>query len=190
MDYRILGWLEVHDDGRDVELGGEKPRAFLAILLLHRNEVVSADRLIDELWGDSPPASAVRTLEAYVSRLRKALHGNGAASGPARNVLTQGHGYTLRVGPGELDLDRFSELADRGRQALAAGEAAEAANLLAEALGLWRGPPLADFAYKPFAQAAIAQLEERRRGRRGGARGCRPSARTVTRPGGGAPRTH
>ena len=77
MDYRILGRLEVHDDGREVGLGGEKPRALLAILLLHRNEVVSADRLIDELWGESPPASALRTLQAYVSRLRKATHSNG-----------------------------------------------------------------------------------------------------------------
>ncbi|HYB28103.1 MAG TPA: BTAD domain-containing putative transcriptional regulator [Solirubrobacteraceae bacterium] len=160
MDYRILGRLEVYDDGRDVGLGGEKPRALLAILLLHRNEVVSADRLIDELWGESPPASAVRTLQAYVSRLRKALGGNG--SGPAGGVVTQGHGYVLRVGPGELDLERFSELAERGRETLAAGEPGEAAELLREALGLWRGPPLADFAYAPFAQAAIAQLEERR----------------------------
>ena len=73
MDYRILGPLEVSDSGRVVGLGGEKPRAVLAILLLHRNEVVSADRLIDDLWGESPPASALRTLRTYVSRLRKAL---------------------------------------------------------------------------------------------------------------------
>ena len=162
MDYRILGRLEVHDDGREVALGGEKPRALLAILLLHRNEAVSADRLIDELWGESPPASATRTLQAYVSRLRKALNGNGAASAAAGSVVTQGHGYVLRVAPGELDLERFSELAERGREALAAGEPGPAAELLREALGLWRGPPLADFAYEPFAQTAIAQLEERR----------------------------
>jgi len=162
MDYRILGRLEVYDGGREVALGGEKPRALLAILLLHRNESVSADRLIDELWGESPPASATRTLQAYVSRLRKALNGNGAASAAAGSVVTQGHGYVLRVGPGELDLERFSELAERGRVALAAGEPGGAVELLREALALWRGPPLADFAYEPFAQAAIAQLEERR----------------------------
>jgi YVTN family beta-propeller protein len=162
MDYRILGRLEVHDDGRNVALGGEKPRALLAILLLHRNEVVSADRLIDELWGESPPPSALRTLQAYVSRLRKTLGGNGAASGPGSSLLTQGHGYLLRVGPGELDLERFTELTERGRETLAAGEPGQAAELLREALGWWRGPPLADFAYEPFAQAAIAQLEERR----------------------------
>ena len=162
MDYRILGLLEVHDDGRDVALGGEKPRALLAILLLHRNEVVSADRLADELWGQSPPASATRTLQAYISRLRKALDGTGAASGPAGSVPTQGRGYVLWVGAGELDLERFCELAERGREALAAGEPGEAAELLREALGLWRGPPLADFADEPFAQAAIGQLEERR----------------------------
>ena len=162
MDYRILGRLEVHDDGRDVALGGEKPRALLAILLLHRNGVVSADRLMDELWGESPPASALRTLQAYVSRLRKALtNGNGRPSGLNGDVLlTQGRGYLLRIASGELDLDRFSEMAERARDALAAGNPQEAAVLLRDALGLWRGPPLADFVYAPFAQAAIAQLEE------------------------------
>jgi len=164
MDYRILGRLEVHDDGRDLALGGEKPRALLAILLLHRNEVVSADRLMDELWGESPPASALRTLQAYVSRLRKALSdGNGGPSGSNGGVLlTQGRGYLLRIASGELDLDRFSDMAERGRDALAAGNPREAADRLREALELWRGPPLAEFAYERFAQAAIAQLEELR----------------------------
>ena len=162
MDYRILGTLEVRDDDRVVGLGGEKPRALLAILLLHRNEVVSADRLIDELWGESPPASASRTLQAYVSRLRKALsNGNSGPSGSNGGVLlTQGHGYLLRIAPAELDLDRFSDMAERGRDALAAGNPREAADLLREALELWRGPPLAEFTYEPFAQAPIAQLEE------------------------------
>ena len=164
MDYRILGRLEVHDDGRDVGLGGEKSRALLAILLLHRNEVVSADRLMDELWGESPPVSALRTLQAYVSRLRRALSdGNGGRSGSNGGVLlTEGHGYLLRVTSGELDLDRFSEMAERGRDALAAGNPREAAERLHEALELWRGPPLADFAYEGFAQAAIAELDELR----------------------------
>ena len=168
MDYRILGSFEVRTEGRLVGLGGEKPRALLAILLLHRNEVVSADRLIDDLWGESPPETALRTLRAYVSRLRKALGANGAppdesdrASGADGGVLvTQGHGYVLRVAPGELDVERFGEMADRGREALAARKPREAAAMLSEALGIWRGPPLTDFAYEPFAQSSIAQLEE------------------------------
>ena len=170
MDYRILGSFEVRAGGRLVGLGGEKPRALLAVLLLHRNEVVSADRLIDDLWGESPPETALRTLRAYVSRLRKALARNGrlcvprnpnAAPDVERGVLlTRGRGYLLRVAPGELDLERFRELAERGRDALAAGNTEEAATVLSEALEIWRGPPLADFAYEPFAQAVIARLEE------------------------------
>ncbi|HYB46249.1 MAG TPA: BTAD domain-containing putative transcriptional regulator [Streptosporangiaceae bacterium] len=161
MEYRVLGPFEVRAGAHVVELGGEKPRALLVILVLHRNQVVLADRLVDDLWGESPPATALRTLHAYVSRLRKALNGDGGSPGSNGGVLvTQGRGYLLRVAPGELDLERFGELVERGRDALAADEPGEAAAVLREALGLWRGPPLADFAYQPFAQAAIAQLEE------------------------------
>src|SRR5438270_3165285 len=143
MDYRILGPLEVRDGDRPVRLGGDKQRALLAILLLHTNEVVSADRLITELWGDSPPASALRTLHAYLSRLRKALTGNGfSAAGtgscgptlPDGPLVTRGHGYLLRSAAGELDLGRFLELAERGRTALAAERPEEAGALLRQAL--------------------------------------------------------
>src|ERR1039458_2687408 len=169
MEYRVLGPFEVRDDGRLVGLGGDKQRALLAILLLHRNQVVSDDRLIDELWGESPPAGARRTLRAYVSKLRRAIGANGmpaAVAGDSEHkpgegvLLTSGHGYVVQVAPGELDLERFSELADRGRDALAAGNPQEAAELLREALALWRGPPLAEFTYARFAHNAIAQLEE------------------------------
>jgi YVTN family beta-propeller protein len=169
MDFRILGSFEVWVGDRLVGLGGEKPRALLAILLLHRNEVVSADRLIDDLWGESPPESAARTVQAYVSRLRKAFDLNGASAsaepglGTAANgrvLLTRERGYLLEVAPGQLDLERFRELAERGRDALAAGNPDEAATVLREALGMWRGPPLSEFAYEPFAQGVIAQLEE------------------------------
>jgi YVTN family beta-propeller protein len=178
MDYRILGPLEVRDGATSIGLGGEKQRAVLAILLLHGNEVVPAERLIEELWGESPPPSALSTLRSYVSRLRKSLgrqhadgvqDGHGSAADPvgdrepnaADGVLwTRGRGYVMAVAPGELDLARFRELAERGRDALAAGRPEQAGIVLREALSLWRGPPLAEFAYRPFAQAAIAQLEE------------------------------
>jgi peptide/nickel transport system substrate-binding protein len=157
MDYRILGPFEVSDAGRAIRLGGDKQRVLLAILVLNRNEVVSADRLIDDLWGESPPSTALRTLQAYVSRLRKALTLEDV-------LLTRGRGYLLRVGDGELDLDRFRGLVEQGRTALAAGKHDEAATALREGLGLWRGAPLADFAFETFAQPAIAQLEELRLG--------------------------
>ena len=173
MEYRILGPLEVREGDRLIALGGGKQRALLAILLLHRNEAVSVDLLVDELWGESPPASARRTLQAYVSRLRKALSAGGApaariadpSGGSSNTVLcTCGHGYLLRVGPGELDLERFRDLVERGRDALAAGDPVQAARVLRESLGLWRGRPLVDFTYEPFAHAAIAELEEVRLG--------------------------
>jgi len=169
MDYRILGPLEVCDGDRGLGLGGDKQRALLAVLLLHPNEVVPADRLIDDLWGERPPPAALKALQAHVSRLRKALAdhtaGSLADSGDSAGasngaLITRGHGYLLRVEPGELDLDRFRELVERGREALAAGKPEQAARILRDGLALWRGPPLADFTYEGFAQAAIAQLEE------------------------------
>jgi YVTN family beta-propeller protein len=172
MDYRILGPLEVSDGDRPLALGGEKQRALLALLLLHAGEVVSADRLIDDLWAERSPPGAPKALQAHVSRLRKALDANGASlpeadgepSGPPSSgvLLTRGHGYLLRVAPGELDLDRFQAVVEAGRQALAVGDPQRAAETLRAGLALWRGPPLADFAYEAFAQAPIAQLEELR----------------------------
>lgn len=145
-----------------VELGGGKQRALLAILLLHANESVSADRLIDDLWGEQPPPTALRTLRAYVSRLRKALeaNGDGRATVSSGVLLTSGHGYLMRVESGELDLDRFRGLVEQGRDVLAADDPERAARILRSALALWRGPALADFAYDAFAQPAIAQAEE------------------------------
>ena len=154
MQFRVLGPLEVLE--RDVvqPLGGAKQRAVLAILILHRGELVSGERLADELWGERPPATAAKTLQGYISRLRKTL---------GEDVLrTRGRGYVLTPPPGQLDLDEFEQLAGEGRNALLAGDAATAAERLRGALELWRGPPLADFSYEPFAQAEIARLEEAR----------------------------
>jgi len=161
VDFRILGPLEVTDQGREPVIAGGKQRALLAILLLHANEVVSSDRLIEELWGEQPPASVAKSLQVHVSRLRHALErdgGNGADS----VVVTRGGGYLVRVGPGELDLERVERLIEEGSGALAEGAPERALELLREALALWRGPPLAEFAYQSFAQGEIARLEELR----------------------------
>lgn len=154
MEFRILGSLEVREGDRTIPLGGGKQRGVLALLLMNANESVSVDRLVDGLWGERVPATAHKAVQNHVSRLRRAL-GNGL-------LLTRGSGYALELHPGQLDLDRFEELLELGRRALASGDANSAAEQLHEALALWRGPPLADFTFEPFAQAEIARLEERR----------------------------
>ena len=152
MDFGILGPLLIRDGDREISLSGAKQRALLAILLLHPGEVVSSDRLIDDLWGDEPPESGVTALQVRVSQLRKAL-------GPAATQLeTRAPGYTLRLADGELDLQRFERLVGEAEQA----EPEAAADRLREALALWRGPALADFAYEGFARPAIGRLEELR----------------------------
>lgn len=154
VEIRILGPLAVVEDGRPVVVAAPKVRVLLAVLLLHRGEVVSTDRLIDALWGERASPTAAKTVHVYVSNVRKAL-GDGL-------VVTEGHGYVLRAEPGQLDVDRFEALVARGRGALGQGDALTAAGVLREALGVWRGPALADFAYEPFAQSEIARLEEGR----------------------------
>src|SRR4051794_19425818 len=106
MEFRILGSLEVHADGGRLALGGPQQRAFLAVLLLHRNQVVSTDRLIDALWGGEAPQSRSHTLQVYAPRLRKLFAGDAEP-----RLQTRAPGYLLRVEPGELDLDRFDGLA-------------------------------------------------------------------------------
>jgi DNA-binding SARP family transcriptional activator len=152
MRFRILGPLEVKDDGGEVPLGGHRPRALLALLLLHPNEVVPADRLIDELWGELSRERGAGALRVNVARLRKAL--------PDGVLTTKSPGYVVRVAADELDLHRFERLVDEGRGLLARGLEADASQRLREALSLWRGPALADFAYESFAQPAIARLDE------------------------------
>jgi DNA-binding SARP family transcriptional activator len=154
VDFRILGPLEVADSGRLLVVGPLKERALLALLLLRANEVVSRDRLIDELWGEEPPASAVTVLQTYVSHLRKVL--------PSGRLTTRPPGYVIAAGKDELDLRRFERLVAQGEAALDGGDVRTAADTFGEALGLWRGAALADFAYEPFAQPAIRRLEELR----------------------------
>ncbi len=155
-DFRILGPLEVAQSGQLVSLTGARQRALLAILLLHVGEAVSTDRLIDELWGDEPPETGSTALRVRVSQLRRAL-------GPAGELLvTRSPGYAMALAPEQLDLRRFERLVEAGAVALAREDPAAAVESLREALALWRGPPLADFSYAQFAQAAIVRLEELR----------------------------
>jgi DNA-binding SARP family transcriptional activator len=158
MDFRILGPLEVLDKDGRVALGGDKQRALLALLLVNAGETLSTDRLIDELWGEHPPATAAKTVQVHISRLRKAL----ASSDSDGVVVTREHGYQLDIDPERLDSRRFERLLGEGRAELTERRPDRAAAVLEDALSLWRGRPLADLSYEPFAQAEIARLEELR----------------------------
>lgn len=154
MEYRVLGPFEAVRDGQTLKLGGPQQRAVLVVLLLHRGEVIPADRLIDELWGERPPATAAKTLQGYISHLRKTL-GQGV-------LITRGPGYLLAPESAQLDADRFEELVAEARRTLQEDNAVAAAGQLRAALELWRGPALADFAYASFARPEIARLEDAR----------------------------
>ena len=145
----------MRDGERALVLGGTRQRSVLALLLLERGGTVSSDRLIDELWGDSPPADAQTALQQHVSRLRKALE-------PHAVLVTRAPGYTLEVAPEQVDLERFRLLREQGQAELDAGRADESAKTLRAALGLWRGAPLSDLANEPFATTAARELEEER----------------------------
>jgi DNA-binding SARP family transcriptional activator len=138
-----------------VALRGIKPKAVIAVLLMHANEPVSAERLALALWGEEASRSAIKTVRVHVSRLRKAL-------GDPDILTTTPAGYRLRVRRGELDAHRFEDLVEDGRRALADGQPDEAAAILCEALALWRGPALAEVALEPFAGIEVARLEEQR----------------------------
>jgi DNA-binding SARP family transcriptional activator len=150
MEFRILGPLEVLDGEHAVELAGQRQRGLLTFLLLHSNQVLSSSRLIDELWPDEASESRAGALQASVSRLRKSLGGG------AELIVTLPTGYMMRLAPEQLDLDRFERLVRDAGDA----DPSHAADKLREALALWRGAPLAEFAYESFAQAAIGRLEE------------------------------
>jgi DNA-binding SARP family transcriptional activator len=153
-EYRLLGPFEVLVDGRPVPLAGPRQRAVLVYLLAHANVVVPISRLVDELWGDDPPASAVNVLQSYVSQLRKAL-GRDA-------IETSGKGYLARVRTDALDLIRFERSAHAGSLAVAEGRFDDASAALANALALWRGPALADLLDEPAVAPVAARLEELR----------------------------
>lgn len=150
LEFRILGPTEVWDNGTQLQLGGPKQRAVLALLLLDAGRVVSTDRLIDLLWGEQPPPTASTSLQNFISQLRKLLGADVLATKPP--------GYRLEIDPEQLDLERFRRLVEAAKQ----GPPDERAARLREALALWRGPALADLAFEAFAQNEIARLEELR----------------------------
>ena len=161
MDFCILGPLEALNEGRPVALGGSRQRALLALLLLHANEMLGTDRLIEGLWGERPPSRAAKTLQMHISRLRKVLAaGGGNGSTQDGVVLTRDRGYELRLDPERVDARRFERLLGEGRRELLAARPERAASALEEGLALWRGRALADLSYEPFAQAEVARLED------------------------------
>jgi DNA-binding SARP family transcriptional activator len=162
MEFRILGPVEVWDGAQRLDLGGPKPHALLAVLLVHANQVVSTDHLIDELWGEAPPPTARNLIQGYVSRLRQAMHHSGDESTPAQVLVSRPPGYLLRVEVGELDLDRFEGLTAEARQATAGGDLEDAAERWCAALALWRGPPLDGVASEALRRTVVPRLQEAR----------------------------
>lgn len=158
LEFRVLGPLEVLRGQQGLPLGSPKQRALLGLLVVHANEPIPRERLIEELWGDAAPKTVNAVLNVYLSRLRRLL-----ADGTGEQLLlTRAAGYVLSVPPEGLDARRFEALLERGRRELASGEAGRASRTLRDALALWRGPALADLAFEPFAQTEIARLEELR----------------------------
>ena len=157
-EYLVLGPLEVLLDGRPVELGSPKQRALLAILVMSANRVVAVDQIVEHLWGDEAPSRAMASLQAYVSRLRRLLQPLGTNRARSDVLVTKAPGYLLRVDPDALDAVRFERDAASGLKFLGDGDPQAALESLEAALGLWRGPPYAEFTYEEFAQAEIVRL--------------------------------
>ncbi|MDG4864981.1 AfsR/SARP family transcriptional regulator, partial [Streptomyces sp. T-3] len=163
MRFKVLGPLEVETEtaARSVTPRATKVRVVLASLLVQPNQVVSADALIDELWGERPPRTAVTTLHVYVSQLRKLLHDAQPEYG-REALLTRSPGYLLQVADGRLDLVHFEELHRDGREALAHGDHAAAAELQRRALALWRGPLLCDIPHGSRLNGTAVRMNELR----------------------------
>jgi predicted ATPase/DNA-binding SARP family transcriptional activator len=159
IEFGVLGPLEIACGDRVVLVPAPRQRALLAVLLLHANETVSSERLIEELWGEEPPPTAASALRVHIAQLRQTLAGVTRVD---QLLVTRPPGYALLLDPDQLDLHRFTRLVEEGSRALSDGRRTDAAQTLRDALGLWRGPPLADLAYEPFAQAEAARLEELR----------------------------
>ncbi len=160
LEFRLLGPLEVaRGEGQAIALGGPRQRGLLALLLLRAGEVVSSERLIEELFGEEPGDGAANALQSAISRLRRTL-ADGEPNGRDGIVETRPHGYLLHAEPDQIDLPRFAHLHEQGRRLLATGDAPGSADALRSALALWRGPPLADLTALDCLQTEIRRLEE------------------------------
>jgi predicted ATPase/DNA-binding SARP family transcriptional activator/tetratricopeptide (TPR) repeat protein len=156
VEFGLLGPLEVRDaDGAKVPVGGPRVAALLAMLALRAGQVVSADRLMEDLWAENPPAGATNALQSLVARLRRCL------SEPDM-VRSTRPGYLLNASPAAVDVSRFDQFVAQGRRVLAAGDPQSGSKLLGEALSLWRGDALADFQYEEWAQPEVVRLTESR----------------------------
>src|SRR6266581_4620925 len=154
VEFRILGPLEVVEDGNPVALGTLKERLVLGVLLLHANEFVSRERLIDDLWGEAPPPTARKAVNVYISKLRKALSRDGDDP-----IATASGGYRLRVDPDAVDGSRVQLIMVRAREHASRGEVQSAAERFQEALSLWRGPTLAGLQLESRGRDEVAQLD-------------------------------
>lgn len=162
LEFQVLGALQVVRDGVPLRLPAGKPRALLALLVIHANELIGSATLIDLLWGEAPPETAQNALQVYVSQLRAVLEPDHVRGSPYNVLVSQPPGYRLRVPPGGTDIDRFDNLVQEGRHAMAAGAPETAAGAFRGALNLWRGTALVEFAEEQFAMAPAVHLNERR----------------------------
>jgi SARP family transcriptional regulator, regulator of embCAB operon len=160
MQFHILGPLRVFDGDEPVPLPGPRRRALLIALLANANTVVPTNKLVDWLWQCDPPRSALTTLHAHLSNLRRTLEPHRERWTPSSRLITQSPGYLIRVEPGELDVMRFERLVAEGTRALGGGDMERARAVLTEALALWRGPALSDVAHLDAARGEIARLSE------------------------------
>ncbi|KOG19154.1 hypothetical protein ADK35_20515 [Streptomyces viridochromogenes] len=161
LGFRVLGPLEVVHHGASCTPTAPKVRSVLALLVLRANHVVDTGSIIEELWGENPPRSAVTTAQTYIYHLRR-LFLRDVGKRADELFLTRPPGYTLRLAPGQLDLEEFEELTRRGRRLLSEKRLAEAVLVLRRALDLWRGPALANVSPGPLLESSIAHLEEQR----------------------------
>ena len=161
MRFSMLGPLQIGVGGHELTVAGPKQRALLLFLLLHRNEVVSSDRIIDALWGEESTEREDATLRVHISHLRSALEPDRPKGSDPTVLVTEAAGYVLRVEPDDVDVDRFERLTDEGRSVMA-DDPGSAADLLGTAIELWRGEPLEDVAYEEFAQLEIRRLTDLR----------------------------
>src|ERR1700688_1362882 len=162
MEFRILGPLEGWDGRQALSLGGAKLRALLAILLINANQVVAPARLVDLLWSGRPPTTAPNSLQVHIAHLRRLLEPGRKANEPWQVLIWRSNGYELRLQPEQLDASQFERVAEDAVRAKTEQHWDQAAKQFRAALGLWRGPVLAEFASEPFAFGEIARLQETR----------------------------